>query len=447
TIAAALVKGTPQFLPGKGEFDEHDPGRLERRCKLVRALKPVDSLNFSELMQTLCLSTDYKDFTSEIDNTFTSIVDRVPVVGKVDEDVFVKHFLSVVELISACAKDHNYLPERYLTTPLVAVDTQSSGPSGTRLRPDVVFTTIEEGNVSIGDVRLLVEAKTDKGLDAHRTHIGQMADYALLLWKCQPTRTFVPVLFLHAHDLDLLVFTRRGYYVAPVGQVLHERTSRYDMSDSISKSLRRLWFLLTLPANKFGFLFDSHEFPHDVSIDTRSVPATIADASNSPSGLVFGIGELIDRPLWITGQCSYLLEANYQEKGAVLKLSWSRTNRLPEGAVYRVLEEHGVPNIPKIFASGILIENFDGYRLEFLVMRNCGTPIVKLNNAVDGVGSHIKHVASTLTEALAAGILHRDISAGNITIDDGMAYVIDWGCAKLLNPPADTSLRNEIAAK
>ncbi|KAJ2742317.1 hypothetical protein GGI20_004579 [Coemansia sp. BCRC 34301] len=185
---------------------------------------------------------------------------------------------------------------------------------------------------------MFFEAKVAAGDDAYLNHINQIADYALLLWNRQPTRKFVPALFLYKHSLT------------------------------------------------------------------------------------------------------------------------SRADRLPEGAVYKILESRGISNIPKIFASGILIKNFDGYHLEFLLMEHCGIPIVDYFQNLHGDFStssdagtqatpYIKQGTNTLAEALEAGIYHRDISAGNITVKDGKTCVIDWGYARPINPPADLDLRTEIAAK
>ncbi|KAJ2861457.1 hypothetical protein GGH94_004894 [Coemansia aciculifera] len=69
-------------------------------------------------------------------------------------------------------------------------------------------------------------------------------------------------------------------------------------------------------------------------------------------------------------------------------------------------------------------------------------PVFQIDKLVKG---SIRNVVETLTEALAADILHRDISPGNIAIKDGTAYVIDWGCARLLCQPANLTLRAEIA--
>ncbi|KAJ2503933.1 hypothetical protein IWW47_002764 [Coemansia sp. RSA 2052] len=170
---------------------------------------------------------------------------------------------------------------------------------------------------------------------------------------------------------------------------------------------------------------------------------------------------LIDSKVHITGRCAYLYRAHFNGDVVVLKLSWTRANRLPEGAVYRALEGRGL-SIPTVFHSGLLVENFCGYQLEFLVLQHCGVPIVQHISELrkadrqdsasavaikDTVTGCIKEVVETLTMALDFGVLHRDVSAGNLAIKDGKVRIIDWGCAKILERPQDAGLADEISQR
>ncbi|KAJ2052871.1 hypothetical protein IW146_005012 [Coemansia sp. RSA 922] len=142
------------------------------------------------------------------------------------------------------------------------------------------------------------------------------------------------------------------------------------------------------------------------------------------------VGNPISRPMRVAGRCAYLFNATYKGKPAVLKLSWIRTNRLPEGAVYRALEGHHVPNIPVVYMSGVIIKNFDGYRLEFPVIKYCGVSVVDFihgfqNNkttkakAAPEMTRYIRQVVLTLSATLAANVIHHNVLGGN-------AYIIDW---------------------
>ncbi|KAJ2054554.1 hypothetical protein GGI17_006822, partial [Coemansia sp. S146] len=105
-----------------------------------------------------------------------------------------------------------------------------------------------------------------------------------------------------------------------------------------------------------------------------------------------------------------------------------------------------VSGIPQVYRSEILANDVDGYRVEYLLMDDCGTTIVKhfddlrekkrpAAEIAREAKSCVLSVMQTLAEARHVSVLHRDISAGNIAIKNGRTYVIDWGYAKLLCPP------------
>ncbi|KAJ1985578.1 hypothetical protein EDC05_006534, partial [Coemansia umbellata] len=144
----------------------------------------------------------------------------------------------------------------------------------------------------------------------------------------------------------------------------------------------------------------------------------------------------------LVGRCAHVLESVYNEKPAVLKILWTPKDRITEGAVYAILRESGVRGIPIVYDSGILKEDVFGYRLEYLVMENCGKPIADFAQmgysrgrsllGANIASRHVSQVSACLASAYTAGVLHRDISSGNITIDElKNARIIDWGFAKV----------------
>ncbi|KAJ2032082.1 hypothetical protein IWW57_000396, partial [Coemansia sp. S610] len=436
----------------------------ERRAKLANALEGLESkILITALFDKLGLRSAFKAYESAVGDMFSlkskdfrAILGKALVTGEAPpEKAYVRQLLSVVQFMDVCAKRKSSKQKPQMV--YNARDCQDVSPDDTKLRPDVVFSFPTIGTATFREAYLFLEGKKHRsGSDIASKVLTQLADYVLALWECQPTRTFVPILFLHKSELDLFVFTRKGYFRASIGTVLlTEHCDREIMSTRISQSLQHLWFLLTLPANRFGFLFNSPAIPVNLKIDTSAIPTTVEETGNLGDDSVH-VEAPIARPVSIVGRCSYLFNAKYGGESAVLKLTWTRTGRLPEGAVYRVLEHHGVSNIPKIFKSGVIVKDFAGYRLEFLVMEHCGTPMVTHVQGMSMgymsmflvdklVKSSIVCVSTTLTEALAANVLHRDVSADSITIKDGTAHVICWGYAKLISPPSDLDLRAETA--
>ncbi|KAJ2055449.1 hypothetical protein GGI08_004136 [Coemansia sp. S2] len=66
----------------------------------------------------------------------------------------------------------------------------------------------------------------------------------------------------------------------------------------------------------------------------------------------------------IVGRCAHLFKARYGNMDVILKISSTPMNRLPEGAIYVVLTTKDANNI-------------DGYRVEYVLMEDCGTTVVK----------------------------------------------------------------------
>ncbi|KAJ2063259.1 hypothetical protein GGI17_001870 [Coemansia sp. S146] len=305
----------------------------------------------------------------------------------------------------------------------------------------------------IGDPFFTIEAKQGMSADAaFRRYGDQVANYAWRVWKNQPMRTFVPVLFLVECDLYLVVFTRVGYYKAPIGPVMYvDARSKSSNRYRAAVALRDLWFLLTLPADRFG-LFDASPFPFKcLYVDPHAQLAALKVVEDESAANVT-VGDPIEQRMPLTGRCAHLYRVRYGNKDAILKLSWTRTNRLPEGAVYEVLgtkQADGNPcvsGISQVYRSGILVEDFNGYRLEYLLIEDCGVTIGKYfeelhkkkrpaNEIADEVKRCVARVLQTLVEAHHVSVLHRDVSVGNITTKDGCVYVIDWGYAKLLCAP------------
>ncbi|KAJ2812666.1 hypothetical protein H4S07_001244 [Coemansia furcata] len=452
------------------EYSKHSQVVSDRVNKLTTGLEGLKlGLTFPELVDELGLRTEYKDYEDAIGDMFDSITRYIPSIspvslGELSENgelepkkTQVEKFKGVVKLMCDRAAEVDVLPKQYTRMAYDTLDGRSISMDDEPFTPpDVAFVFREKAKVSLSDVYIPLKVEEyASGPYAYRQHIERLVDYALALWNLQPTRTFVPVFFLRGYQLDLLVFTRGRYFLMCIGPVLlTDHCDRVAILDGVATSFRRLWFLLTLPAHRFGFLFDSQTIPRRLQIDASTIPVIIRQACDLDSTTVI-VEKTIVHSVQITGCCTYLFNAKYKGNKALLKLAWTRTNRQPEGAVYRVLEAHSVLNIPKIYMSGVIVKDFDGYHLEFLVMEHCGSPIVEhIQGMVKGttpvsyvdelVKRIISNVSTTLTEALAANILHRDISSGNIAIKDDTVYVIDWGCAKILRLPTDPNLETEI---
>ncbi|KAJ2054864.1 hypothetical protein GGI17_006781, partial [Coemansia sp. S146] len=352
SVSGGGVEATPQKAPGAGEYHELPPEIRLRREKLALVLVDLGTpLDFGPLMERLGLKGALDDFEKKDGTAFTRSARTVPVVCPADktrgllEADYVRCFLAMLNGQES-ALEETGLAKQDCEIPYRIIDKQHTPVYKSLLKPDIVFAFNTGRTPTFADLFLVLEAKQTSGDEVYQDHIGQLADYALALRECQPTRKFIPVLFLHGCQLDILVFSHRGYFRAPLGPVLYA-TKREQQSSSryktIGKSLCRLWFLLTLPAHQFGFLFDSQGIPSRLRFSTSGSLATVADAGMAVDDGVVEVGKLLNRAAHITGRCTSLYEATHKGKRAILKLSYTRTNRLPEGAVYEVLRNYKRP--------------------------------------------------------------------------------------------------------
>ncbi|KAJ2655264.1 hypothetical protein IW148_006117 [Coemansia sp. RSA 1199] len=147
----------------------------------------------------------------------------------------------------------------------------------------------------------------------------------------------------------------------------------------------------------------------------------------------------IERTINPRGLIAHMFRVEYRSECAILKLAWTPVDQLPESAVYDALKAANIPNIPSIIDSGIIIENSFGFRVEYLLIEDCGVPLVEYlqTQMLLGIRKQSDIAASAMFQAVeciygawSAGILHRDITADSVVVKGGQARIIDWGHAK-----------------
>ncbi|KAJ1764673.1 hypothetical protein LPJ69_001698, partial [Coemansia sp. RSA 1752] len=273
-------------------------------------------------------------------------------------------------------------------------DNQSKPVAGSTHKVDYTIHFNHMLKTTFDTIHILVEAKSESSSTISDANFGQISDYAHSLWSCQPTRLFVP----SGHFCDV---TRRiwGEY-----EFVHRRDSVDQYKDSV---------LVDVNISKD---------PTDSSINIHS--------SNR-----------IERTINPRGPIAHMFRTEKNGRNFILKLAWTPVKQLPESAVYDALKAANIPNIPLIIDSGIIIENSFGYRVEYLLIEDCGVPLVEYlqTQMLLGISKQSDIAASAMFQAVEciysawnAGILHRDITADSVVVKGDQVRIIDWGYTKLV---------------
>ncbi|KAJ2731374.1 hypothetical protein IW152_004575, partial [Coemansia sp. BCRC 34962] len=255
-------------------------------------------------------------------------------------------------------------------------DQRSMRAGSVLVKPDGVFFYPRYSGCELYSAHALLEARVEgcQG-DISPSVLGRMAGLALSAWEAQPTRLFVPFLYLHGPNASLVLFARGGYYWADFGRLFHSSSDpSTDEVCDVGDTLRHLWFLMTLPADHFGHIID-------VSIPTTGLKFTrdrgSAIAAGRGDGSALDFLQRIPLPVSLLDFQSYLFKTQHHGQPAMLKLVWTPAYRLPEVSMYGWLLSNGCNAVPRVLESSIVASDVFGYRLEYILMEDCGVPLLE----------------------------------------------------------------------
>ncbi|KAJ2516750.1 hypothetical protein H4217_004390, partial [Coemansia sp. RSA 1939] len=334
---------------------------------------------------------------------------------------------------------------------------ESSPISDVEIKPDGVLFYTRTPKKTMDSVHIIFEAKASPNADSVNEVLGQIGVYAETVWKAQFTRKFVPVFLLHGPNLTLYIFSRSYPAVIPLGFIFHNPAIKNNVDvDEHVRTLQNLCFLLMQPSDKFGHIVDvSKTDATYLSFGGTHRNATVALAT-SKAPRVVKVSKTICQQADVYRRVGYICDTKFEKKKAVLKLSWTPVSRIPEGAVYDVLRLNGVEGIPEIYSSGIICADFLGNRLEYIIMEHCGDSLTTYfdgkcrpnelpqNERRKKLANIVQDVSACLVQAYSAGVLHRDVSMGNIAISGDKVFVIDWGYARFLDKKILENVRSHI---
>ncbi|KAJ2620570.1 hypothetical protein GGI26_004859 [Coemansia sp. RSA 1358] len=199
---------------------------------------------------------------------------------------------------------------------------------------------------------------------------------------------------------------------------------------NMQHTLHDLWFILTLAPEKFGHICAVDGIEKQIIVKAKNDNGLVASINTEDSARdsrVVLLDSRIKRPVNLFGRVAYLFWSQNKnpKDNLVAKISWIPTDRFSECTIL-LLEDCGTPIIDRLDSS-LTPQNF----------MKCANKLAK----------HTIAAASTLVHAYDAGILHRDISAGNRTVKGENAYVIDWGFSMFTGEKKTCELADNINSR
>ncbi|KAJ2434104.1 hypothetical protein IWW41_001664, partial [Coemansia sp. RSA 2522] len=211
-----------------------------------------------------------------------------------------------------------------------------------------------------------------------------------------------------------------------------------------------LLYFLSLPPQKFGHFCDvtrriwgEYEFVRRRDSTDEDQDPVLVDVNfskdSTDSSITIAKECRIEQTIDLRGRMAHKFRVKHRGERAILKLSWTPVDRLPESAVYDALKAANIPNIPSVIDSGIIVKNSFGYRVEYLLIEDCGVPLVEylqaqltlgIDELSDIAASVMSQAVECIYSAWNAGILHCNITADSIVVKDERVAIPDWGHAK-----------------
>ncbi|KAJ1721060.1 hypothetical protein LPJ53_004369 [Coemansia erecta] len=457
---------TPYAQKIRMDFAKHTARETirARREKLATSLAG-ETMEFTDLISYLGLESQYEEYDAKSASICNDLLERIPAFERgmlytadtevpIKENLLVQWFESIYNHLESLDSGH-YISSPP-TTRYIYENHETAVISGTSIKPGGVVFYGDFLKKEIDNVHLFMEAKVEGGSDClFMEALGQMAEYAHCVWQAQPTRVFVPVVYLYGVEMDLILFARSGYRRIALGEYLYNScVISKSETDLIVDSIRGLWFLLIQPPEKFGHFTGISRLAPYLLFEDDKISTTVKRARKE-SDDTLKIKSRISRKVGVNLRTAYLLVVRYKGGDAVLKLSWAPVERQPEGALYDILQRGEVDYIPHIYRSGVIVPDFLGYRLEYILMEHCGEPLVSVFKAdasdptkkeklFSDASSVVQKVCACLLQAARAGVLHRDVSAGNITLRDGKVFLMDWGFGKVIPATLDGNTKKLV---
>ncbi|KAJ1673176.1 hypothetical protein EV182_005747, partial [Spiromyces aspiralis] len=432
----------------------------------------MELMSLTGILERIGCSGEYDQFIGEHEADVAELVKSLPkTLGLKEEDQqadsmpFLRRVVYRANKIWRRSNPTLRPPRKYYV-----YDTHASELGDTKMKPDALVST--DKREWLGAAELVVEFKKDEDRGARvptqytLEYYAQLGKYACHAWAGQPTRRFVPIFLVHKLKVDLFVFSRHTVFRANIGSALAGEPlnevvaglllfllsgEKSNLGVALPPMSGSAWAaLLSSPCQG---LFCQHlgiEVDDKAQIQRRrqqqqqQQQPTSPRPDNHPATSHFEVDNVLSMSQPdLFGRIAFLargtfVDSNSKRIKAALKFVRREAVRQAEGEAYEILRWKKVPHVPELLLSGY-VDEWDSGVLECLVVADAGRSLREYPiNDVDARRDPelLWRVATVVTQCLVAAsqanVHHRDISIGNICVDeDGTVRVIDWGCSRV----------------
>ncbi|KAJ2156712.1 hypothetical protein GGF46_005000, partial [Coemansia sp. RSA 552] len=263
----------------------------------------------------------------------------------------------------------------------------------------------------------------------------------------QPRRYSVGVSMAQGCVLYLYVCTPCHVWESRIGKLPGPFGTTADICEDNRRVIRVLLGAYEILSGDMGFVVKTPMGMHGrFSLDEiPGLAMTKGNASamiklDNAEGVLGRHRQLFGVRSWVKG--AYCVEQGAEPVACYFKFNWSKPGKLETDIHQAVLDMH-VPNVPVILHAGTInvpdsneVPNEYPIHGEVLVLGNAGKPFdLKFGALVHDQQAFVNVIAGYLHTMFVAATgngrqfaLHRDISAGNLLVDeDNRPWVIDWG--------------------
>ncbi|GJJ09164.1 hypothetical protein Clacol_003386 [Clathrus columnatus] len=334
---------------------------------------------------------------------------------------------------------------------------------GYRIAPDVCVFNRGSDDVDITQAEIMMELKSDKTDDpfadeskvsfvkesiAGRETLGQTTVYAAAHQASQFRTHAFSVLVFPTHA-RLLRWDRSGVIVTKALPIISEEfVEFFQLYDEATPSMRGIDTSVSIPSPE-----NASNARMSLGIGPNISLVQLSLGSPLNEAFIVSREEYMNNAYSPLGRSTrtFIAYSTSRQYNVFLKDSWRLDSQTPEHEIYAKLHAKNVPHLPTVLAGSdifnqttltqdVLGENptwikvqpkpLRKHRHYRLILKEIATPLSSFSSTKILISVVHDAIKAHRAAYFNAGILHRDISSGNIMIYNNGGLLIDWDLSK-----------------